>query len=117
MAQVGGRYVFDFISIPNSARASALGDYAIAVVDDDGFTAYQNPSLLNRKMHQSLSFSHIFYVDDIGSGYASYAHHFEKSGLTMHAGIHYMQYGAFIRTDELGNEIMNLRFAPTRKRY
>ncbi len=43
IGQIGGRYVFDFISLPNSARATALGDYSIAVVDGDGFTAYQNP--------------------------------------------------------------------------
>ena len=99
----GGRYVFEFIQLPNTARATALGDYAISAIDGDGALAYQNPSLLNPKMHQSLSFNHNFYLSDIGTGYFSYAHHLSKSDLTIHGGIQFIQYGEFNRTDEVGN--------------
>lgn len=104
-AQIGGRYVFEFILLPHSARATALGDYAIAVEDDDAALAYQNPSVLNREMHQALSFSHNFYMADIGTGYASYTHHFKEKEITAHAGIHYISYGDFELTDEIGNRM------------
>lgn len=100
--QIGGRFIFDFITIPNSARATALGDYAITVLDGDVALGYQNPSLLNKQMHQAITFNHNFYLEDVTNGYFSYGHHFEEKDLTIHSGAHYINYGEFDRTDVNG---------------
>ncbi|MDE6218189.1 MAG: hypothetical protein K2F64_04225, partial [Muribaculaceae bacterium] len=41
-----GRSAYDFLNIPTSAHATALGGSAIALVDDDLTLADQNPALL-----------------------------------------------------------------------
>jgi hypothetical protein len=101
-AQIGGISIYEFLNLPNSARITALGGTLITVRDDDANLAFSNPAALNPLMHQQLAFNHSFHVADISHGYASYAHHFDKSGITGHAGVHYINYGDFDQTDEFG---------------
>jgi hypothetical protein len=103
-AQIGGISVYEFLNLPNSARITALGGTLITVRDDDANLAFSNPAALNPLMHQQLTFNHSFHVADISHGFASYAHHFERSGITGHAGVHYISYGTFDQTDEFGLE-------------
>lgn len=104
-AQIGGINTYEFLNLSPSARVSALGGNLITVRDDDANLALANPSLLNEGMHQQLAFSHSFHVAGISHGYASYAHHFAKAGLTGHAGVQYISYGTFDQTDELGQTL------------
>ena len=102
-AQTGGINAYSFLDIPPSARITALGGAHISVMDDDPAFAVLNPGVLNPAMHQSMTFQNNFYFDGIYNGYASYAHYFENSEITGHAGIQFMQYGKFTRADEFGN--------------
>ena len=104
-AQIGGREVYNFLAIPNSARLTALGSHHIAALDGDTDLAFSNPALLNEQMDQRIGFSHQFYVGDIGSGYLSFARHHAEKQYTWHASLRYVGYGELDRTDELGNQI------------
>jgi hypothetical protein len=101
-AQVGGDHIYEFLNLSNSARVTSLAGNLITVKDDDVALAYSNPSLLNSKMHQALSFNYNFHLSDIGNGYFGYAHHLKKQDLTLHGGLQYISYGKFDLTDNLG---------------
>ena len=99
----GGQYAFRFLSLSPSARITSLGGAQIAVRDDDVAFALANPAALNPSMDGKLSFQHNFFLSDIQHGYASYAQHLAKLGLTVHGGLQYMGYGELKQADEFGN--------------
>ncbi|MCB0569839.1 MAG: type IX secretion system protein PorQ [Phaeodactylibacter sp.] len=101
-AQIGGINTYEFLNLSPSARVTALGGTLITVRDDDASLAAANPAVLNGMMHQQLAFNHSFHVAGISHGFASYAHHFQQSGITGHAGVQYVSYGTFDQTDEYG---------------
>ena len=68
-AQVGGDHIYEFLNLSNSARVTGLAGNLITVKDDDVALAYSNPSLLNSKMHQALTFNYNFHLSDISNGY------------------------------------------------
>lgn len=100
--QLGGRATYEFLNLAPSARVSALGGNLITVSDDDVNLAYANPAMLNERVHQQLAFNHNFHFGGISNGYVAYGHHLQKAGLSLHAGIQYVNYGTFDQTNELG---------------
>ena len=98
-AQIGGRQIYSFLQLPNSARVAALGGNLITVVDDDINLAGANPGLLNPDMHQQIGISHSFHVDGIAHGYAAYGHRAKALDLTFHGSLRYISYGEFQRTN------------------
>jgi hypothetical protein len=101
-AQIGGNGVFQFLNLPNSARTTAMGGYLMNIYDDDVNTPFNNPSLLNPKMHNHASLSYIDWFSDVKYGYASYARSYDKIG-NFYAGMQYVNYGKFDAADETGN--------------
>ncbi|MCW5898612.1 MAG: type IX secretion system protein PorQ [Flavobacteriales bacterium] len=104
-AQLGGEAAFRILDIPNSARASALGGNYIAVYDNDVNLGFFNPALLNPGMGRQLALSYLPYFAGINLGYLGYAHHFDSLGATFSGSVQYVDYGTFMRTDEIGNEL------------
>lgn len=102
-AQTGGEYAFDFLGLPASARETALGGSLITIADEDLSLAYANPALLNDKMHNRIVFNHNFLFADVTNGYASYARSLSETGITMHGGFKYIDYGEFDLADVFGN--------------
>lgn len=100
---VGGRHVYDFLSLPNSARLSALGGSLISVQDADLSLAYQNPAALNPMMHQQIVLQQSVHPAGITDGYAAYGHHIESIPLTVHGGMQYISYGKFQRRSATGD--------------
>ena len=100
---MGGDNVYEFLNLSTSARITGLGGNLITVKDDDIALAYANPSVLNPRMHNALSFNYNFHVAGIGNGYAGYARHIKKWDATVHGGIQYINYGTFDATDNIGN--------------
>lgn len=98
--QIGGENVYEFLTLPNSARITALGGHLVSVMDDDAALAFQNPAVLNASMSGQISFSHAFYLADVDYGQVSYAHRFGK--FTHFAGFQYINYGNFQLADETG---------------
>lgn len=101
-AQIGGNNTYEFLNLPISARVSALGGNLISVKDNDLNVSLINPSLLSDSMSNNIALSYINYFADINYGYVAYAKHFNNIG-NFSAGIHYLDYGKFIRADEVGN--------------
>jgi len=61
-AQLGGKHVYEFLSMPASARITGLGGQVIGVMDDDVSLALGNPASLNDRMHNHLSFAPVSYT-------------------------------------------------------
>jgi len=101
--QIGGRAIYEFLNLPNSAKVAALGGKAIALPDNDLNLVFHNPSLLNDTLDNALVLNYVNYLADINFGYFSYAKSFGHLG-TFAAGIHYIHYGTFIAADETGQK-------------
>ena len=100
-AQKGGESTYSFLTVTNSARVAALGGEVISIRDDDLNLVFHNPALLSPAMDNHLTLNYVNYFAGVNFGYTSYAFH--KSGVgSFAAGIHYVNYGTFDRTDELG---------------
>ena len=98
--QPGGK-AYQFLEMTNSARIAALGGKEVAIYDNDLNMPYYNPSLLSPGMDQNLVLNYVNYFAGINYGYASYARDIKNIG-TFAGGIHYLNYGSFIRADETG---------------
>jgi hypothetical protein len=105
-AQVtGGESIFQFLRLPNSAHASAMGGMVVSNPSNDVSFGYSNPALLNPGMHNQLAINQNFYL--AGSSYtnAMYAHHSTKWNTTFGGGISYMNYGKIDVTNTNGQII------------
>jgi hypothetical protein len=100
-AQKGGESTYSFLGLTNAARVAALGGEVVSLRDDDINMVYHNPGLLTIGMHNNLSLNYVDYFAGVNYGYASYGYAAEGIG-NFAAGIHYVNYGTFDRTDELG---------------
>lgn len=101
MAQKGGESTYSFLGLTNSARVAALGGEVVSIADDDINLVFHNPALLSAGMHSHLSLNYVDYFAGVNYGYASYSHSAGALG-NFAAGMHYVNYGIFDRTDELG---------------
>ena len=99
--QKGGESTYSFLGLTNSARVAALGGEAVSLMDDDINLVFHNPALLSTGMHNSLNLNYVNYFAGVNFGYASYAFHKDNIG-NFAAGMHYVNYGTFDRTDEYG---------------
>ena len=100
-AQKGGESTYSFLGLTNSARVAALGGDVVSILDDDINMVFHNPGLLTPGMHNNLSLNYVNYFAGVNYGYASYAYALPDVG-NFAAGMHYVNYGTFDRTDELG---------------
>lgn len=102
VAQTGGKYAYQFLSLPSSARLTGLGGSLISVIDDDITLAWSNPASLNEKTHQQISFSHQFHLADVQNSYVAYGHHLKKWKIDSHVALHHFNYGEFKYANEIG---------------
>ena len=102
-SQRGGERVFEFVNMPTSARATALGGSQIAAATNDYGLVGGNPAMLNEQMDETFIFQHNFHFDGIGNGYAGYAKYMPGIKSMIHGGVHYMSYGTFTAADDRGN--------------
>lgn len=102
--QIGGSSTNMFLQLPVSARAAALGGYAISSNDGDLGEAAANPSFLDSSISGQLLLTYIPYYTGINYSYASYAQTIGNIG-TFDASIKYIDYGTFTQADQAGNII------------
>lgn len=102
-SQIGGKYVYQFLNLAQSARQAALGGKTVTVVDYDVNQAFYNPATINEKMSNRLSTNFGNYYGEVTYGTAAYAYTYDKHLQTFHAGVSYINYGTFDGRDELGN--------------
>lgn len=95
---------YEFLDLPTTARSIAIGgNHAVLGTDDVGF-CFQNPAALRDTLHQSVSINASFLPQGIIYGTGIYAQQVEGIG-TFAAGVQYINYGQFDRTDEDRNEL------------
>jgi hypothetical protein len=89
---------FDFLRIDMSARASALNGSFVSMKDDPNVLFY-NPASLGTISRPKISASYLDHLMDVNAGSFSYAQYIQGIG-NIGAGITYINYGSFTRTDE-----------------
>jgi len=102
-AQIGGLSNFEFLRLPVSARATALGGIIISVKDTDPSLGLNNPALIDSSNHRLVSFNHDFNFAGISNGTVAYAHDLGYKEFVGLLGIQYINYGTFSLTDDIGN--------------
>jgi len=102
LAQKGGESTYSFLGLANAARVAALGGEVVSLRDDDINMVFHNPALLSADMHNNLALNYVNYFAGVNYGYAAYGYSAGEIG-NFGAGMHYVNYGTFDRTDELGN--------------
>lgn len=94
---------YRFLRNDYGARAAALGGSFLSMTNDPNVIFY-NPSALATIERQQISFGFFKHLLDVNSGHGSYAQEIAGVGYAG-AGIVYINYGNFIRTDEVGNKL------------
>ena len=99
----GDNPTFSFLRNDYGARAAALGGSFVSMTNDPNVIFY-NPSALATIEHQQVSVGFFKHLLDINSGHASYAREIPGFGF-IGAGVVYINYGEFTRTDENGSKL------------
>ncbi|MBS4012770.1 MAG: type IX secretion system protein PorQ [Bacteroidetes bacterium] len=99
-AQQSGR-VFEFLSLPPTAKVASLGGLASPDLDLDPGMALLFSSQLDSLMHNHVSLNFTDHVSDIHYGNVSYIRDYSRVG-TFAAIINYISYGNIMETDEFG---------------
>lgn len=96
--------VYEFASIPASARVAALGGVPLAITEPDLGIAATNPAFLPYIENQKVAADYVNYISDISIGHASYCFTNSRVPGTMAVGIQYLNGGRNTRYDVYGNE-------------
>lgn len=106
----GGSSSYDFLNIPTSAHAYAMGGTGIAIVSDDVALADQNPALLGPEIEKQVGVGYMHYM---GSG--NFAGVRFGMGIGENsawaAGLRYLNYGSLTQYDPSG--VAGGTFTPT----
>lgn len=97
----GENPTYSFLRNDYGARAAAMGGSFVSMTNDPNVIFY-NPSALATLEREQFSVGFFKHLLDINSGHASYAQEIPGFGF-VGAGIIYINYGEFTRTDETGN--------------
>lgn len=89
---------YDFLRIDVSARSAALNGSFVSMKDDPNGLFY-NPALIGTLTIPRTSFTYTDYLMDVSAGTLSYGQSIKGIG-SIGAGVTYVNYGSFYRTDE-----------------
>lgn len=93
---------FQFLQLPVSSHAAALGGDNITILEDDAELSYHNPALLTNVSEKTLSLSYMTYLQRTNLLGAGYTMRFgEHSTLGLKA--QYLDFGTMKNTDTDGN--------------
>lgn len=90
--------------MPTSARSAALGGYVVSLPDAGVTLFHINPGYLNSSQNKTFSVSYINHISDINMAAVDGAYYLNKIG-TIGAGIRYLGYGNFTRTNDQGQNL------------
>ncbi len=97
-----GRSVYNFLDIPTSAHAFALGGTNVSVIDDDISLIDQNPALLGPEIDTQLGFSYMMHMQTANFASVRYGMAAGERGAWA-AGIRYLNYGSITQTEPDGS--------------
>ncbi|MCG9792981.1 type IX secretion system protein PorQ [Flavobacterium algicola] len=101
-SQIGGKSVYQFLSLVTSPRQAALGGKTVTIYDEDVNQGIFNPASINPEMHNQMSINYGSYFGEVTYGTAAYAYTYDRHVQTFHAGVSYVNYGNFDGYDENG---------------
>lgn len=100
------RPAFQFLQLPASSHAAALGGDNISTIEDDAELSYHNPALLTNTSGRMLSINYMSYLQRTNIAGCSYTMQAgERSMLGFRA--QYLDFGSMKNTDAEGNIIGN----------
>jgi len=102
-----GKSVFDFLRLPASVRAAALGGTNVSIIENDLSLVFQNPAFLGQEMDLTFSAGYLSYVGDIGMGNVAFAKSLGQRS-AWGVGFVYANYGKMSETTEANNVLGTL---------
>ncbi len=93
--------VFNFLNLPTSSHATALGGKNISLVEDDISLAFHNPALLVGVSDKTIGLNFMSFMKGSKSGSASYTQHIGERG-SWGAGAQFVGYGSMKGTSAEG---------------
>ena len=97
---------FQFLQLPSSSHAAALGGDNTSIIEDDVTLAFHNPALLTNVSESTLSLNYMSYLQRTHVASAAYNMLVgDRSVLAF--GAHYLNFGSMKNTDTEGNIIGN----------
>jgi len=94
-----GKSAFDFLKLPYSARASAMGGTNISVIENDPSLVFQNPGFLGPEMNMGFNVNYLMYIADISAASAIFTKAAGERG-AWGLGFNYLNYGNITETTE-----------------
>ena len=91
-AQSAGTSVFDFLSLPTSSHAMALGGHNLSLPDDDASLLFLNPALMSDASDHALALSFLTYMKGSKAGSAAWTMAHGERG-TWGVGAQFVGYG------------------------
>lgn len=104
-AQTTGEEGFEFLNLPYSSHASALGGENISLIEDDASLAFHNPALLQSVCPETVSFGYMNYMKGVNAFSANYVGLVNDKG-TFGILAQYVNYGTMKEVD-VNNNIMS----------
>lgn len=96
-----GTSAYNFLELPTSAHAFALGGGSVALIDDDVSLADQNPALLGPELEKQLGFTYMHWLGASNFASVRYGMAAGERGAWC-AGLRYLNYGSITATDPDG---------------
>lgn len=94
---------YNFLRLPVSAHAAALGGDNITVIEDDASLSFANPALLSSVSDRSIGLNYMNYMSGSNALSASYTAVL-KGRATISGMAQYLDYGTMKQTDAEGNQ-------------
>ena len=110
-ADGGGSSAYDFLTIPTSSHAFALGGSAPALIDDDVTLVDQNPALLGPEIEKQVAFNYMMYMQSGNFAGLRYGMASGENGAWA-VGMRYLNYGSIPVTTRM--DFLTARHSPRR---
>lgn len=94
--------VFDFLNLPASSHAMALGGKNISLIEDDASLIFHNPALMSSVSDKTLNLNFLTYMQGSKAGNVSFVGAQGERG-SWGAMAQFVGYGTIRETDEMGN--------------
>ncbi len=94
--------VFDFLGLPTSSHAMALGGKSISLIEDDASLIFHNPALMSSVSDKTLNFNFITYMKGSKAGSVSFVGTQGNRG-SWGVMAQFVGYGNISETDDTGN--------------
>lgn len=96
-----GTSAYNFLDLPTSAHAFALGGGSVALIDDDVSLVDQNPALLGAEIEKQVGFTYMHWLGASNFASVRYGMSAGERG-AWSTGLRYLNYGSFTATDADG---------------